>query len=107
VGAVAWRADPNGEGGFLIQWLGIEDESEIDRVLGRTELVGALAETIHRVEFSIGPSGLMRLFDSAEPGDDIQGDNELIELKPGGYQIRAAYFGSASMMIVAREVSRM
>jgi hypothetical protein len=49
----------------------------------------------------------MRLFDSAEPGDDIQGDNELIELKPGGYHIRAAYFGSASMMIVAREVSRM
>jgi hypothetical protein len=43
VGAVAWRADPNGEGGFLIQWLGIDDESEIDRVLGRTELIGALA----------------------------------------------------------------
>jgi len=49
---------------------------------------------------------LLRLFDSAEFGDDLRSDSESVRLLPGAYRVRAAYFKTSSLMIVVREIAR-
>ena len=114
VGMIAWMPNPIDDSGFLVQWLGIDDEESIEPAL-RSEAVASLlgspdAETL---EFETGPSGKMRLFDSAYMGDDVFGsqlrpkliDSELLRLKPGRHLMRANYFKSETIMMVVREIS--
>jgi hypothetical protein len=47
----------------------------------------------------------MRLFDSADSGDDMKGDSLELYLSPGRYWMRAAYYASPGLMLVVRDIS--
>jgi Immunity protein 21 len=69
VGPIAWLPNPRNDGGFLVQWLGIDAEDDIESALTSREMADLLAsENIEEIEFSTGSSGLMRLIDSVDPG---------------------------------------
>jgi hypothetical protein len=71
VGPIAWMPNLVHDGGFLVQWLGIDDEQRIEPILRSEQLMQLLRAPEEVVEFHTGESGTMRLFDSAEPGDDL------------------------------------
>jgi hypothetical protein len=106
VGPIAWMPNAAGHGGFLVQWLGVDDEQQIESALQSEELARLLgspdAET---VEFHVGATGRMRLFDSADRGDDMSGDSLDLYLLPGRYRMRAAYYALPGLMIVVRDIS--
>lgn len=107
VGPVAWIADADQCGGILVQWLGVDDEASIGKVLGGQEIANALASpSVDEVGFPTGPSGALRLFDSSESGNNLQSESELLRLLPGTYRVRAAHFESNSLMIVVRKISQ-
>jgi hypothetical protein len=107
VGDMAWMPNPLHEGGFLVQRLGVDDEKLIEPTLNNPALANLLeAPDAEAIEFHTGPSGAMRLFDSAEPGDELRGDSQVLTLKPGSHRMRAGIFRSAGIMIVVREISR-
>jgi hypothetical protein len=105
-GPIAWMPNAAGHSGFLVQWIGVDDEQQIESALQSEELASLLvspdAETI---EFHVGAPGRMRLFDSAESGDDMKGDSLELHLSPGCYRMRAAYYASPELMIVVRDIS--
>jgi hypothetical protein len=106
-GPIAWIAKSNCDGGFLIQWIGIDNEDDIKPALQSRDLAGVLGgPRAQEIEFSTGPSGVMHLFDSAEPGDQLRGDNQVVVLKSGDYRMRAGYFDSMSLKMVVREIVR-
>ena len=106
-GVIAWIAKSNCDGGFLIQWIGIDNEDDIKPALQSRDLAGVLGgPRAQEIEFSTGPSGVMHLFDSAEPGDQLRGDNQVVVLKSGDYRMRAGYFDSMSLKMVVREIVR-
>jgi hypothetical protein len=105
VGPIAWMPNLIHDGGVLVQWLGINDEQLIEPILRSEQLMQLLRAPEEVVEFHTGAGGTMRLFDSAEPGDDLRGDSLALTLKPGRYQIRAAYVQSTGVTV--REVTRM
>lgn len=106
VGPIAWIPNAAGHGGFLVQWIGVDDEQQIETALRSEELAKLLlspeAET---VEFDAGTTGMMRLFDSTDPGDNMRGDSQVLSLRPGRYRMRAVYHESQEIMIVVREIS--
>ena len=107
VGPVAWIADVHNGGGFLVQWIGVDDEASIRAVLSGAEIANVLADPrAEEVEFSTGASGVLRLFDSAEFGSKLRGDCETLRLVPGSYRVRAGYYKSNSLMIVVRQMTR-
>jgi hypothetical protein len=58
------------------------------------------------LNFSTGPTGEMRLFDSAEAGDELRNESDVLRLRPGTHRMRTAYFESPGIMMVVREISR-
>ena len=107
VGPVAWIADVHNSGGYLVQWIGVDDEASIRAVLSGAEIANVLADPrAEEVEFSTGPSGVLRLFDSSESGSKLRDDCETLRLVPGSYRVRAGYFKSKSLMVVVRQISR-
>ena len=107
VGPVAWIADVHNGGGFLVQWIGVDDEASIRAVLSGAEIANVLADPrAEEVEFSTGASGVLRLFDSVEFGSKLRGDCEMLRLVPGSYRVRAGYFESNSLMIVIRQITQ-
>jgi hypothetical protein len=107
VGPVGWIADAGNGGGFLVQWIGVDDEASIGGVLRGAEVANVLKDTsAEEVEFPTGASGVLRLFDSAEFGNELRGDCETLRLVPGSYRVRAGYFESPSLMIVVRQITR-
>ena len=105
VGPVAWIPEVHKSGGFLVQWIGVDDEASIRVALEGAELAFK-SPSAEQVEFSTGPSGVLRLFDSSEAGSKLRGDCETLRLVPGSYRVRAGYFKSKSLMVVVRQISR-
>lgn len=53
------------DGGFLVQWIGIDDERAIEPALRGEHVANLLnGPGAEALDFAIGPTGLMRLFDS-------------------------------------------
>jgi Immunity protein 21 len=105
-GPIAWIPNASGRGGVLVQWIGVDDEQRIDIVLQSEELASLLASPdVETVDFDVGATGRMRLFDSADSGNDMIGDSQELRLSPGRYRMRAAYYESPELMIVVRDIS--
>ena len=93
-------------GGFLVQWIGIDDERAIEPALRGGHIANLLnGPGAEALDFATGPTGVMRLFDSADVGDDLRNDSEVLRLRPGKHRMRAAYFESPGIMMVVREIS--
>jgi len=105
VGDVAWYGNDKDDGGFLVQWLGVDDEWLIGPALQasklRDDLDGSDAE---RLEFETGASGVMRLIDASNRGDDLRSNYLTLALRPGRYLAKAAYYRSDGLAIVVREI---
>jgi hypothetical protein len=96
-----------GEGGFLVQWLGVDDENLIEPALRSKDMPKIFsASKAETFEFHTGPSGAMRLFDASELGCDLRGDSQVLALGPGKYRMRAGYFDSPRVLIIVREMLR-
>ncbi|MGJ4993458.1 Imm21 family immunity protein [Bradyrhizobium sp. HKCCYLS3077] len=104
-GDVAWYAEDRDDGGFLVQWIGVNDEGLIGPALQtsqlRADLDGPEAE---RLEFETGVSGVMWLIDAADSGEDRRSNHLTLALRRGRYCARAAYHRSAGLQIVVREL---
>ncbi|MGJ4927210.1 Imm21 family immunity protein [Bradyrhizobium sp. HKCCYLS2038] len=104
-GDVAWYADDRDDRGFLVQWLGVDDERLIGPALQtsqlRADLDGPEAE---RLEFETGVSGVMWLIDAADWGEDRRSNHLTVALRPGRYLARAMHHDSAGLLIVVREL---
>jgi Immunity protein 21 len=107
VGDIAWLPTLIGEAGFLVQWLGVDDESLIEPLVRSDSVQKMLASPdTEKLDFQTGPSGALRLMDAAEIGIDLRGDSQVLALKPGNYRMRAGYVTSPGVLIVVREISR-
>jgi hypothetical protein len=107
-GDIAWFPRNDDEGGHLIQWIAIDDETQIEPLLLSLELVGMLAsKEAEHIEFATGETGRMWLFDSSETGNALKDEHEILALRPGRYLIRANYYNGPALSIVVREVLRL
>ena len=107
VGAIAWLPSRDCCGGFLVQWIGVNKENDIEPALKSREMKDILSNpNVEKVKFSTGHSGLIRLIDSVFPGNQLSAGNEVLELQPGEYSIRAGYFESKSLRMVVRQLSK-
>lgn len=107
VGDIAWYPAKGADQGFLVQWIGVNDEALIEPVLRSTDMRDLLDDPkAERLEFETGSSGVMWLIDASECGKNLQDGYEILRLKPGRYVASAAYYQSADLMIVVRYISR-
>jgi Immunity protein 21 len=105
-GDIAWFPNDRDDGGHLVQWIGVDDESLIPPLLRSAKLASRLAApTSEQIAFDSGLTGTMRLFDAGRQGADTEGGHQIIALPPGRYQMRANYFQANSLAIVVREIS--
>lgn len=102
-GDIAWYANDRGDGGFLVQRIGIDDERLIEPALLTPELRCVLeSPEAERLEFETGASGLMWLMDASDR--DLRDNHQAVALPSGRYLAKAAYYCSAGLSIVVREV---
>jgi hypothetical protein len=59
-----------------------------------------------RLEFETGVSGAMWLIDASEQGSNLCDNHQALALRPGTYLAKAAYYCSAGLSIVVREIRR-
>ena len=97
----------SGQIGFLVQRVGVDDESLIEVVLRSEEAIKALTSPVAEIlEFTTGQSGAMYLIDAAESGNDIRGDSQLLQLEPGNYRLRAGFIDLPRLSVVIRSISK-
>jgi Immunity protein 21 len=105
-GDIAWYPFEGGEEGFLVQWIGIDDERLIEPALRSQEVENLLeGPSAERLEFDTGPSGAMWLIDASDRGDRLQDGFEVLALRPGRYRARAGYYAVDGIMMVIRQIS--
>ena len=91
---------------MLVQWIAANDEASIGDALGSRALANVLDDpAAEQIAFSTSSSGVLRLFDSSEQGDMLQGASEVVRLVPGDYCVRAGYLEARSLAIVVRRFS--
>lgn len=106
-GDIAWYPSGRGDEGFLVQWLGVDDERLIESALRAPELRHLLeSSNAERLEFETGVSGAMWLIDASDRGSDLQSEHQVLALQQGNYLARAAHYQSAGLSIVVREICR-
>jgi hypothetical protein len=104
-GDMAWYSDGQGGRGFLVQWLGVDDERLIEPALHTPQLRDHLeSSNAERIEFETGASGAMWLIDASDRGYDPRSNHQALALRPGIYLARAAYYRSTGLAIVVREI---
>jgi immunity protein 21 of polymorphic toxin system len=102
-GDIAWVPGIHQSSGLLLQWIAARDEDHIAETLDEPQLASILDHSAaEQVDFSTSPLGLLRLFDSSERGDMIQGASETIRLSPGRYRIHAGLLKTPTLQIVVR-----
>ncbi|MCA1540596.1 hypothetical protein ABIA06_000403 [Bradyrhizobium yuanmingense] len=107
VGDIAWCSNGQRDKGFLVQWLGVDDETLIEPALQSAQLRDLLkSSNAERLEFETGPSGAMSLIDASDRGDDLRSEHQALALRPGSYLARAAHYQTAGLAIVVREICR-
>jgi len=104
-GDIAWYSNGQGNGGFLVQWLGVDDERLIEPALHTPQLRDILESSdAERLEFETGSSGAMWLIDASDRGCDLRGNHQSLALRPGRYLEKAAYYRPDRLSIVVREI---
>ncbi|WP_354065955.1 Imm21 family immunity protein [Bradyrhizobium sp. RT6a] len=104
-GDIAWCSSGHRDRGFLVQWLGVDDERLIEPALQSPQLRNLLKRSnAERLEFGTGASGAMWLLDASDRGDDLRSKHQVLALRPGSYLARAACYRSAGLAIVVREI---
>lgn len=105
-GDIAWYPCAGSEEGFLVQWIGIDDEKLIEPALRSQEVQNILqGPSAEQLEFGTGPSGAMWLIDASDRGDRLQDGYEILALRPGRYRARAGYYADDRMTMVVRHIS--
>lgn len=108
VGPIAWINADGLDGGYLVQWLGIDNEADILPALSSKGLEEAFAaEAAEQGMLETGGSGKLKLIDSADIGTDLVQQNCSISLKPGRYNIHAGYFETETLMMVVRKMVKL
>jgi Immunity protein 21 len=106
-GNMAWYSNGQGDGGSLVQWLGVDDERLIEPALHTPQLRDLLESSdAERLEFETGASGAMWLMDASDRGCDLRDNHQVLALRPGSYLARAACYRSDGLSIVVREICR-
>lgn len=106
VGDIAWYPTAQGYEGFLVQWLGVDDERLIEPALHSGDMRKLLdSSDVEQLEFDTGLSAAMWLIDASNPGSDLIGPNQVLRLRPDRYLARAAYWESPGLIIVVRQLS--
>jgi hypothetical protein len=106
-GDMAWYSNGQDDGGSLVQWLGVDDERLIELALHTPQLRDILESSdAERLEFETGASGAMWLIDASDRGCDLSDNHQSLALRPGSYLAKAAYYRSAGLSIVVREICR-
>jgi hypothetical protein len=104
-GDMAWYSNGQSDRGFLVQWLGIDDERLIEPALHTPQLRDNLqSSNAERLEFQTGASGAMWLIDASDRGCDLCDNRQALALRPGSYLAKAAYYRSTGLAIVVREI---
>lgn len=104
-GDMAWYSNGQGDRGFLVQWLGVDDERLIEPALHTPQLRDTLeSANAEQLEFATGASGAMWLIDASDRGYDLCNNHQALALRPGSYFAKAAYYRSAGLAIVVREI---
>ena len=104
-GDMAWYSNGQGDRGFLVQWLGVDDERLIEPALHTPQLRDHLeSPNAERLEFETGASGAMWLIDASDRGCDLRNNHQALALQPGSYLAKAAYYRSTGLSIVVREI---
>jgi len=104
-GSMAW-APLGAEAGVLIQWIAADDEDDIRAMIGDKALLAELEAGCHQwPEMRTGPSGLLRLFHAAAPGDEAE-DMLHIDLRPGKYRFWSGYVERAQTWLTLRGLAR-
>lgn len=104
-GDIAWYDNGQGDGGSLVQWLGVDDERLIEPALHTPQLRDSLeSPSAERLEFETGHSGAMWLIDASERGSGLRNNHQALALRPARYLVKAAYYGSCGLSIVVREI---
>jgi len=107
VGDISWYSNGQGDGGSLVQWIGVDDERLIEPALHRPQLRDMLESSdAERLQFEMGASGTMWLMDASNRGSDLRDNHQALALRPGSYLATAAYYCSAELSIVVREICR-
>lgn len=102
-GDMAWYSNDQGNGGYLVQWLGVDDERLIEPALHTPQLRGILESSeAEWLEFETGASGVMWLMDASDRGYDLRDKYQALALRPGSYRAKAAYYRSEGLSIVVR-----
>lgn len=105
IGPVSWINTEELNGGYLVQWLGVDDEAEILPALCSQkfeELVSG--ERAEHISIEIHEPGEMRVIQAAEIGDDLVAPSIPIKLRSGTYEATSVYLETTSLMIVVRRL---
>jgi hypothetical protein len=104
-GDMGWYSDGQGDRGFLVQWLGVNDERLIEPALHAPQLRDLLeSSSAERLEFETGASGAMWLIDASDRGRNLRSNHQALAFRPGSYLAKAAYYRSTGLAIVVREI---
>lgn len=105
VGPVTWIADSNGQGGYFVQALAIDNEADICPALASEELANAFkTEPADRLIFRVPPAGTLRLIDAGDMGHDLVMPCLSLSLKPGNHLFSATYLETRSLLMFVRKV---
>lgn len=103
IGPVSWITTDELDGGYLVQWLGVDDETEILPALRSKKLEElASSDRAEHISIKIHEPGEMRVIQAAEIGDELVAPNIPIKLRPGTYDATSVYLETTSLMIVVR-----
>lgn len=105
IGPVSWITPKDLDGGYLVQWLGVDDEAEILPALHSKKLEELISsERAEHISIKIHEPGEMRVIQAAEIGDDLVASSIPITLRPGTYDATSLYLETTSLMIVVRRL---
>ncbi|MEM0990533.1 MAG: Imm21 family immunity protein [Pseudomonadota bacterium] len=105
VGGIAWLPTADGNGDF-VQWLGVDDEADIAGALQDPIIEDLLSgQDAEHLTFTTSSSGVYRLIDAADRGDELLGQNAQIVIPPGAYDMRATYVDTETLILVVRRMT--
>ncbi|MBO9467928.1 hypothetical protein J7443_22040 [Tropicibacter sp. R15_0] len=107
VGALTWIETQGFDGGFLVQWLGIDDEAEILPALRSPQMTELLAsDKAEKCTITVKEPGALRLLQAAEIGDNIVAPTLSLRLQAGTYRVSSACSETETLIIIVRRLMR-
>ena len=105
VGPVSWITTQELQGGYFVQWLGVDDEAEILPALHSEKFEELLfGEQAEHISVKVREPGELRVIQAAEIGGELVAPTMPIKLRPGTYDATSVYLETTSLMIVVRRL---